>query len=176
MPHSILLTSFQTWLPHHTSNSSDDLLQEIINTDVHGSSLTFLRQLPVDIPQASERVIAKIEEWQPDGIICCGMSEKRAALTVESSAIFEGTQLQTPVDLEQLLAGVTGTTISHDAGKFVCEGLYYHVLQYLQEHQHPAPCIFLHVPVLQPDNLPGILSDFHLILQNFTAQIPLACL
>lgn len=174
MPHSILLTSFQTWLPHHTSNASDDLLEEIISTDIDWAALTFLRQLPVDIPQASERVIAKIEEWQPNGIICCGMSEKRAALTVESGAIFEETRLKTPVDLEQLLAGATGTAISHDAGKFVCEGLYYHVLQHLQEQQHPAPCIFVHVPVLKPDNLPGILSDFHRILQNFTAQIPLA--
>jgi pyroglutamyl-peptidase len=61
----ILLTSFQTWLPHQTSNSSDDLLEEIAKLDI-SPSLTFLRQLPVDVSEASQLVIAKIEELQPD--------------------------------------------------------------------------------------------------------------
>lgn len=79
MANKILLTSFDTWLHHQKSNSSDDLLNEISQraggfteqicmlTDMRSlptptafPSLTLLRQLPVDVELASCCVIAKI--------------------------------------------------------------------------------------------------------------------
>lgn len=170
----ILLTSFQTWLPHHKSNSSDDLLMEISQiTDASFTvdtphELTFLRQLPVDVDLATSRAIAKINELQPDIIICCGMAESRANLTVESHATRGETVIKTPVDIEKLVAGLAETEISHDAGKFVCEGLYYSVLDYLRENKLNSSCIFLHVPILTPNNLSIVLDDFHLIIQKMT--------
>ncbi|EGJ29533.1 MULTISPECIES: pyrrolidone-carboxylate peptidase [Moorena] len=166
MNKKILLTSFQTWLPDQVSNSSDDLLGKIAQTNDLSASLTFLRQLPVDIAEASAQVIATIDQIQPDGIICCGMASKRHKLTVESCATREDACLQTPVNLEQLIAALSGCEISHDAGKFVCEGLYYEVLKYLGEHHLNTSCIFVHVPVLNPENLPGILADFRIILEQ----------
>lgn len=207
MNRKILLTSFQTWRPDQKSNSSDDLLGEIVQ-DTSSISLAFLRQLPVNVPEASSRVIAKIEELQPDGIICCGMAQKRTKLTVESCATcrnalyrirfysyclslcrilslegFEGflqplfginekpdsILIKTSVDLEKFMAGLAGTEISHDAGKFVCEGLYYEVLKYLRERNLNIPCIFVHVPVLTPDNLPDIMADFRIIIEKMAA-------
>lgn len=176
--------------------------------DALSTSLTLLRQLPVNVPEASRRVIAKIEELQPDGIICCGMAESRTKLTVESCATcgyasyrgslysyclymcrflgLKGLQyflqgllaistqsdsrlIKTSVDLEKLVAGLAGTEISHDAGKFVCEGLYYQVLKYLRERKLNISCIFVHVPVLTPDNLPGIVADFQLIIKEMAS-------
>lgn len=208
MNRKILLTSFQTWLPHQTSNSSDDLLGEIAQLDALSTSLTFLRQLPVNVPQASSCVIAQIEELQPDGIICCGMAESRTKLTVESCAtcgytsyrislysyclyicrilglkrlqdfiptlMARSTQqdsilIKTSVDLDKLMTGLAGTEISHDAGKFVCEGLYYQVLKYLGERKLNISCIFVHVPVLTQDNLPGIVADFQLIIEKMAS-------
>ncbi|MBE9129484.1 MULTISPECIES: peptidase C15 [unclassified Coleofasciculus] len=207
MPSKILLTSFQTWLPHQVSNSSDDLIEKILDdTDSFEAlsvSLIALRQLPVDVPQASRLAIAKIAELQPDAVICCGMAEKRTQLTVESGAssryVFfpislaiyclslweivsfnalqyglpalfytnersDSNYLKTPVNLEELLVDLIQTEISHNAGQFVCEGLYYEVLNYLREHHPHIPCIFLHVPVLTPDNSLNIVADFRAII------------
>ena len=190
----ILLTSFQTWLPHQESNSSDDLLSHIEKLEFPGISLTFLRQLPVDVEEAKGFAIAKIEEVQPDGIICCGMAESRTILTVESGANShyrtstldsttlaeiesrsDGIFLKTSVDLEELVVGLAMTEISHNPGKFVCEGLYYQILDYLRlplAHQGIGlnhiniSCIFVHVPILTPDNLSGIVTDFCQIIEK----------
>ena len=164
--HQILLTSFTTWLPHQESNASDDLLLEVAKLDSLSLSLNFLRQLPVDVAQASDRVFAKINELQPDAIICCGMAESRTQLSVESCAACGTTILTTSVSLEKLLTGSTATEISHDAGKFVCEGLYYSVLNYLQERQLNSRCVFVHVPILTPENSLEVMADFLCILKN----------
>lgn len=206
MSRKILLTSFQTWRPEQRSNSSDDLLHKIAQ-DTVSDSLTFLRQLPVNIPEAASRVIATIEEGQPDAIICCGMAQSRQKLTVESRATCGNSSyrirlysyclaicqklrvngfedilpivlgisdrsdsrlIRTSVNLEILLEGLSNTEISHEAGKFVCEGLYYEVLKYLRERNLEAPCIFVHVPILTPENLPAILGDFRLIIEKMS--------
>lgn len=163
MHEKILLTSFQTWMPHQTSNASDDLLELVAKSD--STSLTFLRQLPVNVSEAASRVISQIEELQPKAIICCGMAECRQILTVESCACGEGLDYRTSVDLDKLVAALSVTEISHDAGKFVCEGLYYEVLKYLS-CQFNIPCIFVHVPVLTAENLPSILADFLVIIER----------
>ncbi|GET41187.1 pyroglutamyl-peptidase I family protein [Microseira wollei] len=166
MTTKILLTSFDTWLPHHKSNSSDDLLIEIAKFNSFSYSLNFLRRLPVDVSLASHRVLNHIQELQPHGIICCGMAEKRRQLTVESNATFAASSIKTSVNLERLVAGLSATNISHNAGKFVCEGLYYYVLKHLRDRSLTVPCIFLHVPLLTHDNSPKIIADFALIIQR----------
>jgi len=167
MTTNILLTSFATWLPHQKSNSSDDLLIEIAKLE--SPSLTFVRQLPVNVFKASRLVIDKIAELQPDSIICCGMAESRTKLTVESCATCGDALIKTWVDLEKLVAEAAEIEISDDAGKFVCEGLYYEVLKYLQERNLNTHCIFVHVPVLTQDNFPGIVADFHRIIHKMAA-------
>ena len=169
MPRKLLLTSFQTWLPHQTSNSSDDLLGKIAQYESLSHSLTYLRQLPVDVAQASSRVIAKIENLRPDSILLCGMAEKRTQLTIESCATCGDALLTTRVDLEKLVAGLSVTEISDDAGKFVCEGLYYQVLKHLQGRNLKMSCIFVHVPVLTFDNSCDILTDFDWLVKKMAS-------
>ncbi|MBW4565882.1 MAG: peptidase C15 [Mojavia pulchra JT2-VF2] len=166
MKKRILLTSFDTWLSDQQSNSSDDLLLEVAKLNLLAHNLTFLRQLPVDVQLASECVIKKINEFQPDCIICCGMAAKRMQLSVEVCAGCAESVLHTEVDLEQLISGATAIEISHDCGKFVCEGLYYSVLDYLRQRQLTTRCIFVHVPVLNQENLVGIMADFVLIINK----------
>ena len=191
----ILLTSFQTWLPHQESNSSDDLLSHIEELEFPGISLTFLRQLPVDVESAKDCAIAKIGQLQPDAIICCGTAESRTILTVESGANSyytlspidsttlaeieskcDGVFLKTSINLEELVAGLAVTEISYDAGKFVCEGLYYQMLNYLQSRRLEQPshhinisCIFVHVPILTPDNLSDIVTEFGQIIKKIAS-------
>lgn len=161
MDNKLLITSFQTWLPHQKSNSSDDLL-EIIQKQ--SERIHFVRKLPVNTNLASLKVIQAIEQIEPKSIICCGMAESRKQLTIESNAICDRDCLYTNVNLNQLVTCLNNTEISHDAGKFVCEGLYYQILKYIQLKKLNVPCIFVHIPLIDADNL-------KIILQNFTAII-----
>jgi pyroglutamyl-peptidase len=181
MKKRFLLTSFDIWLPNHKSNSSNDLLGEVTKVDSLPYALTWLPKLPVEVESAARLVIAKIDETQPDYIICCGMAESRLLLSVESNArstacrtisstdyflVVRETKLEVNVNLEQLVEGTTALDISHDCGLFVCEGLYYSVLDYLLTHSINSPCIFVHVPILTEANFSVILEDFLLIIHR----------
>jgi pyroglutamyl-peptidase len=177
MQKKILLTSFDIWLSQQESNSSDDLLLGLAKMASLSHDLNFLHRLPVDVQLASSLVIAKINELQPDYIICCGMAASRSQLSVEvlasstSTLPVESTNspeniLQTSVDLEKLLVGTAVVEISYECGKFVCEGLYYSVLDYLHQSQLTIKCIFVHVPILNPENSLEIIADFILLINN----------
>ncbi|MDY7014025.1 MAG: peptidase C15 [Cyanobacteriota bacterium] len=166
MSRTILLTSFQTWLPHQVSNSSDDLLEEVQKYQLPQRSLIFLRHLPVETDRASQRVLSALKLLQPDAIACCGMAESREKLTVESNARRGDRQLKTSFNLKKLVIGLKVTEISHDAGQFVCEGLYYEILNALQRDRSSSRCLFIHVPPLSPDNQSGILADFLALLSK----------
>jgi pyroglutamyl-peptidase len=163
---NILLTSFDTWQPHQNSNSSDDLLATIAQIKTLPYSMTFLRKLPVDFQEAPILAIAKINQLQPDTIICCGMSEKAQQLTLESCACCDRHILKTAVNLEHLIADLSTIQISNDAGKFVCEALYYAVLKHLVDFRLSTKCIFVHVPILTSENADKIVADFLLILNR----------
>ncbi|WP_373534650.1 peptidase C15 [Microcoleus sp.] len=168
MTTKFLLTSFNTWLPHQKSNSSDDLLAKISQIQSLANSLTFLRKLPVDFQEAPNLAIAQINQLQPDIIICCGMAESRQKLTIESCACCDTDMLKTAVNLEPLIADLATTEISHEAGKFVCEALYYAVLKHLADSQLSTKCIFVHVPILTEENADKIIADFLLILTRLS--------
>jgi len=170
MTAKILLTSFDTWLPHQKSNSSDDLLAKISQIKYLPDSLTFLRKLPVDFQEAPNLAIAQINQLQPDTIICCGMAESRQKLTIESCACCDTDMLKTAVNLEALIADLATTEISHEAGKYVCEALYYAVLKHICDTQLATKCIFVHVPILTNENLDKIVADFLLIMRRLTTR------
>ncbi|MGD1713275.1 peptidase C15 [Dapis sp. BLCC M172] len=164
----VLLTSFDIWKPEHKSNSSDDLLGIISAQELTDYSLNFIRKLPVDSVVAPEIVISQIEKFQPDIIVCCGMAEKREFLTIESQANSGEKVMKTSVYLSKLVVSLDGTEISNDAGKFVCENLYYSVLKYLDEPRLKSKCIFVHVPILTAINRDLIVGDFLKILSKIS--------
>lgn len=165
MKKTVLLTSFTTWEPHQPSNSSDDLLLEILKTDLP-PSLHVRRQLPVHFELAPQEAIAHFTELQPDVMICCGMAERRTLLNLESRAVIGDRILQTSLDLNELLTGLSVTEISHDAGQFVCNALYYAMLNHVQTYRPQSHCLFVHVPRLTPDNSEAIVADFRCILER----------
>lgn len=162
---TVLLTSFATWKAHQRSNASDDLLLEIGKNNL-SSSLHLFRQLPVNVPVAKEIAIGKIRQLQPQLVLCCGMAESRVKLNVESRAVVADHVLHTTVDLETLTVGLQSTEISDDAGRFVCNGLYYAILNYLQSYHPDIQCLFVHVPILTPNNRENVVADFSLILER----------
>ncbi|AFY39795.1 pyrrolidone-carboxylate peptidase [[Leptolyngbya] sp. PCC 7376] len=161
----ILLTSFRPWLEHQQSNSSDDLLALVQDLDFPKVELIFLRQLIVDTKLASKKVIAAIAQHQPDIILCCGMAESRQILTLESQASYKEKHFQTQLNLEKFCGNLRQATVSNDAGKFVCEGLYFHVLEYLQKKQLSTQVTFVHIPSLTATNKDIIFKDFQKIIE-----------
>jgi pyroglutamyl-peptidase len=165
MDPKILLTSFDVWEPHQTSNASDDLLHELITRNLLPENVYFLRKIPVDFQLAALKVIVEIDQVEPDIVVCCGMAEKRSLLTVELNGKFEETIVQTSIDVNLFLGKLAATEISEDAGKFVCNYLYYSTLKYIQDRQLDSRCLFLHVPVLNQTNVDVVVSDVASILQ-----------
>jgi pyroglutamyl-peptidase len=169
----ILFTSFDTWEPHQTSNSSDDLLNAIIerNGFSHVSNIEcyFAKKILVDFQVAPKQVISKLNELQPDLVICCGMAESRQSLSIESTGRFLDETLVTEVDLEDLIETTIKTYISHDAGNFVCNHLYYSLLNYQREQNLSYRCLFVHVPVLAEGNLETIIHDFLAIVKRLSS-------
>ena len=164
MPKTILLTSFDVWEPHQISNSSDDLLGMAIDQNWLPPNIYFLRRLPVDEHLAPARVIAAIAAGQPDIIICCGMAEDRTELTLEAQGQRTGEILTTGIELSALITATIATHISYDAGNFVCNQLYYAVLQYIYQEQRSRHCLFMHVPRLHDKNLVSVGQDFAVIV------------
>ncbi|OLP15505.1 hypothetical protein BST81_25950 [Leptolyngbya sp. 'hensonii'] len=172
MANKLLLTSFDVWMPHHRSNASDDLLAALLQQELPISEVHCLRRLPVHFQQAPERVIAAIQQVQPDLILCCGMAETRSHLSLESSATVLGKTLCTSVTLESLILDLRLTHISHDAGQYVCNHLYYEILNYLQlADLTRMQCIFVHVPILTPANLEPIVLDFLTLIQRLRQAV-----
>jgi pyroglutamyl-peptidase len=165
----ILLTSFTTWKAHQQSNASDDLLIEI---QKHSSAdLFFLRQLPVDFRLAPEQAIAHFNQLQPDAIILCGMAESRQKLTVESRAIAGETVFHAKVELRKLIEGLEFTEISHDAGQFVCEALYFATLKHLREANSDCLCMFVHIPILTLANSQLVINDFQAMIEYVRSEV-----
>lgn len=168
MEKTVLLTSFTTWKPHQVSNSSDDLLENLLHIGLP-QGCHVLRQLPVDFQIAPEWAIAHINTLHPDVIICCGMAENRTKLSVESRAVTNSATLYTGVDLQGLTAELPHTEISHDAGRFVCNWLYFSLLNYIQTQTLNQHCLFVHVPILSSENRELITSDFQSLLGRILA-------
>jgi pyroglutamyl-peptidase len=164
MHDDILITSFSTWMSHHTSNASDDLLQRLI--EKKDRPFHHLRQVPVDFELSHQHVIKCFNKLQPKVLVCCGMAEERSKLNVESSAVLNKNTLKTSVDLERLTVGLSMTEISHDAGEFVCNTLYYKALEHLHTQRSKHQCIFVHVPALTIDNSQKLEKDFSSIIER----------
>jgi pyroglutamyl-peptidase len=160
MAGSILLTSFDTWAAHQTSNASDDLLEGVLDQQLAPAHAHVIRRIPVDFQLAPATVIAAIETVQPAVVICCGMAEQRSHLTIEAHGKRAGDTLTTGLDLELLVQGTIATAISYDAGDFVCNHLYYEILSHIQQRQLNSQGLFVHVPVLTGQNLPSVMADF----------------
>lgn len=168
MNNTILVTSFSTWKPHHTTNSSDDLLDLIIEREL--DSLHFLRRLPVEFELAPEHVLKKFNELRPKVLICCGMAEERTKLHIESRAVLNEQVLQTSVDLVELITDLHMTEISHDAGQFVCNTLYYKTLEHLSRQDEEHHSIFIHVPVITEENEHHLVADFLSIIERLSVM------
>ena len=164
MSPTLLLTSFDVWEAHQRSNTSDDLVADLLHRQWLSPSTRVLRKLPVDFEQAPAQVIHAVDSWRPDIVVCCGMAERRSRLAIESNGTVGSDTIYTPVQVNELVQGLSHTEVSHHAGRFVCNHTYYRVLQYIQSAQLPTHCVFVHVPLLTTANQEAIAIEFAQLL------------
>ena len=161
MASPLLITSFRPWKAHQGLNASDVLIERVAQK--LPQNVIALRWLPVNFDLAPIRVINHIVQYRPKAVICCGMAETRETLTVERWGTYQDSRLATPVNLQTLINQTIHTHISNDAGDFVCNRLYYQVLNHLKQQSSNA--LFVHVPLLTPANQQVIEFDFLKIVE-----------
>lgn len=167
----VLITSFRPWRSHQKSNSSDELIDELQRNGQLPPDSIWIRNLPVSFELAPIRLISELYYHQPRIVICCGMAEKRACLSIEKYAKKRTSDtdtyvLETAVDTHRLLKNTCLSEISNDAGAYVCNDLYYSVLEKIKMDNLPTDAVFLHIPVLIPATRAFILKDFLSVLDS----------
>jgi pyroglutamyl-peptidase len=162
-----LITTFTTWLPHQRSNAADDLVARVAEAGLPpGTEL--LRHLPVDSQASWTIVEAAMQRFRPARIIACGMAESRDRLCLEQQARRRGQIRRSSIDLAPWAAQLQVGEQSFDAGDFVCNDLYFSILEAID--QTPAlrdsRAFFLHVPPIEHlgDDAIRLVQDFQTLL------------
>lgn len=163
---SLLLTSFRPWKAHQAVNSSDELLARLLTQGQLTEAVAVLRRVPVHSQIAPMVVMARVFELRPQVVVCCGMAERRDRLSLEQQGVCGDRVLQTPFDLQTLMAGTTMTEISTHAGRYVCNDLYHHLLARFERDRWPIKTLFIHVPPLTPTNTLALITDFQWVLSK----------
>ena len=163
---SLLLTSFATWKAHQITNASDDLVGLLQTRQQLPVNTLVIRHLPVHFQLAPCQVLSAIVKQRPTIVVCCGMAEQRSLLNLERYAHHQSQRLETSVNLQQLCQETQWTAVSHDAGNYVCNDLYFRLLTYIKNHRSPIRCLFIHVPPLTPYNREPIIHDVTMILSR----------
>ncbi len=167
----VLITTFDTWLPHQKSNASDDLVLALEAVAGLPKDCQVLHGLPVDVDEAFELIHTAAQEVPPDYIFCCGMAEMRSRLNFELQAVC-GDQVRRSTIPEaywnSLRTGWRCAELSEDAGRFVCNGLYFRLLDEREQLGNPQ-VLFVHVPLVTEANCADLMADFQLLLQRLLA-------
>lgn len=165
----LLLTTFTPWKAHQQSNASDDLMAYMNRQGMLPAKAVLMRQIPVSFQLAHVQVIAKMVELQPRVVVCCGMAETRHQLDLELNGKRGDRTLQTRLDLPWLKQGTCLTQISHCAGNYVCNHLYFELLSFIDRQPWTAEALFVHIPPVTPDNRPWLAADMALMLSRLAA-------
>ncbi len=177
----LLLTGFRPW-DAHTVNPSGVAAAEL------GGVV-----LPVDFDQADRVLRREIRRRKPDVLVMLGLAPSRKLLSLEAVALNVdhseepgpneawrrtiekgapaaiGTRL--PLEMLQLRlkdAGVR-STISHHAGTFLCNHVFYRGLRWMK-----GPCGFVHVPPFRALPKPRLLQAVRTILDGVAGWSPAA--
>jgi pyroglutamyl-peptidase len=170
---TLLITTFAPWKAHQTTNSSDELVTLVRDRHRLAPGTQFVRNLPVHFQLAPAQVLSAIYQHRPTTVICCGMAEQRSRLNLERYARRAGDRLETSLDLLQLTAGLEWSKISHDAGTFVCNALYYELLDHIRQNNLAVQTLFVHIPPLTDYNRQPLLQDFVSVLSRLPSTAAL---
>jgi pyroglutamyl-peptidase len=147
---TVLLTGFEPFR-QWTVNSSGEAARAMA-----GRPGLVVEVLPVDHVAAARRVTALIAEHRPRAVLATGLSGGHAP-RLELRARRPETEPEGPAELRGVWpwaatlaaarAAGSPAPLSNDAGRYVCETVYWTALE-ARRRGAPAPTAFLHVPPL----------------------------
>ncbi|KAA3656730.1 MAG: pyroglutamyl-peptidase I [Chloroflexi bacterium] len=175
----ILLTGFEPF-NKQPINPSQEIVKALADTQIEGVELV-TAVLPVDRFEGPDALMRAYIKNQPDGVVCLGEAGHRPAIAVERVAINlldfriednKGVQISDkPIMpnepaaffttlparkiVEDMQAAGVPSTLSLSAGAFLCNQVFYTLMQYLNKYQLEIPAGFIHVPRL-PEQVVGI--------------------
>lgn len=168
VPPVVLMSGYEPFGGYDTNPSWDALVP--LSEQIVGGLDVRVLELPVEWDVAWEVLEPEIARLSPDVVLATGMAgtqairfevqgvnveegEDNAGVTRNGEPVVEGGPdvLQTPLPLDDLAAAVdaigTPTTISEDAGTFLCNFIYYRLLYHAQyEAARTRVAGFIHVP------------------------------
>ncbi|MCJ7841040.1 pyroglutamyl-peptidase I [Lederbergia sp. NSJ-179] len=173
----VLLTGFDPFGTDVINPASEAIKQ------LNGLIIENVELITVEVPtvfhRSREVVIQAIEFFQPDVVICVGQAGGRAQITPERIAInlddarIADNEGQQPIDepiiengpaaywstlpvkrmVHQIRKMGIPASVSHTAGTFVCNHLFYGVMHYLSEHAPHIRGGFIHIPFIPEQTL-----------------------
>ena len=175
----VLLSGFEPFGASRL-NPSQLLVEALSQSPIDGVELAII-VLPVEFERATELLLAKIKDFNPDVVIAFGQAEGRKAITPEKIAINldnarmadnSGDQRQnraidphgndgyfTTLPVEKMIEAITSAGIpaepSLSAGTFVCNHVFYQLQKALKDTETKSG--FVHVPLVleQSPEFPG---------------------
>jgi pyroglutamyl-peptidase len=171
MSTQFLITTFTTWLPHQRSNAADDLIDRVAQAGLPAGT-ELLRHLPVDSQESWTIVEAAMQRFRPARIIACGMAESRDRLCLEQQARRDDRIRRSAIDFAPWATRLQLGELSFDAGDFVCNDLYFSILEAIDQDSYgcETKALFVHVPPLRDlgDDSDRLVQDFQTLLTLLT--------
>lgn len=194
---TVLVTGFEPFAGA-ADNPSGDAVRRLAR-DWDGPERLVTEVLPVTFADAAARVCALIDEHDPVAVVAVGLAEGRAELTPERVAVNladaripdnAGAQ---PVDepvvaggpaaylttapvkhaVAALLAAGLPAAVSHTAGTFVCNHVFYAALHHLATTGRAhVPATFVHVPAATVVAVPDQARALDLVVRTLLAPSP----
>jgi len=168
----VLLTAFEPF-GGRDQNPSLEVQKCLLRKSIKGLSIKALK-LPVTRKRSCRTVLSAIQQWQPDVVLMMGEAAGRASISLEQVAlnIEEVSRNRSKVGLakqrqievdgpcayfstlpnEQLARSLATRSIpaelSHDAGLYICNRLFYKVRHFLETQEYSGKAGFIHLPLL----------------------------
>ncbi|MGA9226120.1 MAG: pyroglutamyl-peptidase I [Mesobacillus sp.] len=170
----ILISGFEPF-GKMSINPTEELLKEAEKFAIEDVEITTIL-LPVNYDECAEKLIAKMDQIQPDIVISCGLAAGRTAITPERIGInvkdtgsgdpYPDNRGNVPVDEmidevgpdglfstlpirqieKNLKAEHIPAAISNTAGTFICNNTLYAVLNHIRKNNLPIKAGFIHFP------------------------------
>jgi pyroglutamyl-peptidase len=164
--HAVLVTGFEPFSVYPVNSSGETaravaaLLPDVVRAEV----------LPVDHAAAHRRMRELLDETRPAACLAMGLAPTQAfriETVARGPAGFDVPagrgRLEGAWPWEEMAATLRASgrpvTFSEDAGAYVCETVYWTLLEYRLAHGRPAHAAFLHLPPISDDFPLALLSQ-----------------
>jgi pyroglutamyl-peptidase len=169
---NVLLTGFDPFGGEEV-NPALEAVKELDGCII-GEYAIISRMIPTVFGESAEKLKSYYEEINPEIVICVGQAGGRADITVERVAInmddarIPDNKGNQPIDIPIVKEGPAAyfttlpikatveamkqegipASVSHTAGTFVCNHLFYHLMHVLHQQENKARGGFIHIPFL----------------------------